>query len=75
MIDFTTQQLTWLLVGATTLGGGGYMTMNQKVENIDKNVAVSMANSENMDKKLADLQDQLLRIENKIDNQSLKKNK
>jgi len=75
MIDFTTQQLTWLLVGATTLGGTGYLNMSQKVENIDKNVAVNMANTTNMDKKLADLQNQLVRIENKIDNQNFKRNK
>jgi len=67
MIDFTTQQLTWLFVGATTIGGGGYITMNQKLEEVDKKVAVANANLEYQNKSLDKLEIQLSRIENKLD--------
>ena len=67
MIDFTTSQLTWIVVGACSLGGGGYLTMTSTVADLDKKLEVSNARSEAMNEKLSLLQTQLDRIENKID--------
>jgi len=67
MIDFTTSQLTWIVVGACSLGGGGYLTMTTTVSELDKKLEVSNARSEAMNEKLSLLQTQLDRIENKID--------
>jgi NADH:ubiquinone oxidoreductase subunit B-like Fe-S oxidoreductase len=67
MIDFTTSQLTWIVVGACSLGGGGYLTMTSTVADLDKKLEVSNARSEAMNEKLSSLQTQLDRIENKID--------
>jgi len=67
MIDFSTQQLTWLFVAATTIGGGGYITMNQKLEEVDKKVAVANSNLDYQNKSLDKLEIQLSRIENKLD--------
>jgi hypothetical protein len=67
MIDFTTSQLTWIVVGACSLGGGGYLTMTTTVSDLDKKLEVSNARSEAMNEKLSLLQTQLDRIENKID--------
>ena len=67
MIDFTTSQLTWIVVGACSLGGGGYLTMTTTVSERDKKLEVSNARSEAMNEKLSLLQTQLDRIENKID--------
>jgi hypothetical protein len=75
MIDFTTQQLSWFVISVATIGGGGYVTLNQKVDDISTKVAVGMANEDNMAKQLAQLQLQLNRIEDKIDTQNLKRNK
>ena len=72
MIDFSTQQLTWLFVGATTIGGGGYITMNQKLEEVDKKVAVANANLEYQNKSLDKLEIQLSRIEQKLDTKRTK---
>ena len=69
MIDFTTQQLSWIIVGACGIGGTGYLSLNQKVDNINTNVFVTAANEDNMAKQLQQLQQQLNRIEEKLDNQ------
>ena len=67
MIDFTTSQLTWIVVGACSLGGGGYLTMTSTVGNLDKKIEVSNARAEAMNEKLSSLKSQLDRIEDKID--------
>lgn len=67
MIDFTTSQLTWIVVGACSLGGGGYLTMTSTVSDLDKKIEVSNARAESMNEKLGSLKQQLDRIEEKID--------
>lgn len=67
MIDFTTSQLTWIVVGACSLGGGGYLTMTSTVGELDKKIEVSNARAEAMNEKLSSLKSQLDRIEDKID--------
>jgi len=69
MIDFTTSQLSWIVVGALSLGGTGYVTMNQKIDNLSEKVSVTNANMDNTNKSLVQLQKQIDRIENKIDSQ------
>jgi uncharacterized protein HemX len=69
MIDFSTQQLSWIVVGALGIGGTGYMTMNQKIDDLSEKVSVSNANMDNNIKSFERLQKQIDRIENKIDNQ------
>jgi hypothetical protein len=68
MIDFTTSQLTWILVGACSLGGTGYLTMNSSVASLDKKIEISNTRAEASAEKLSLLQSQLDRIENKLDN-------
>ena len=66
MIDFSTQQLTWVLVTALGIGGTGYLNLNNKVDELDKKLAVSVNSSENMEKSMNRLEEQLNRIEQKI---------
>lgn len=73
MIDFTTQQLSWLVVSAVTIGGGGYMSLNSKVDELDKKLAVSINTVENMDKNMDKLTIQLSRIEEKLDQQKVRR--
>ena len=63
MLDFTTQQLTWAVIGAVSLGGTGYVTLNNKVDEMATKVAVVAVQMEN-------IQIQLTRIENKLDKKS-----
>ena len=63
MLDFTTQQLTWVVIGAISIGGTGYLTLNSKVDDMATKVAVVSTQMEN-------IQIQLTRIENKLDKKS-----
>jgi len=67
MIDFSTQQLTWVLVGGLSLGGTGYMNLTKDVDDIKVKVAVTHTNTENTNKSLDQLRVQLNRIEEKLD--------
>ena len=63
MIDFTTPQLSWIVIGAISIGGTGYLTLNSKVDEMATKVAVVAVQMEN-------IQIQLNRIENKLDKKS-----
>lgn len=72
MIDFSTSQLTWIVIGACSLGGTGYLTINTSIDDIDKKVAVSNVKAENANEKLSILRAQLDRIEQKLDDRGSK---
>jgi cell division protein FtsL len=67
MIDFNTSQLTWIVIGACSLGGTGYLTVNSNMTAIDKKVEINSTKMDNLSEKVAELQSQLQRIENKLD--------
>ena len=67
MIDFTTSQLSWIVIGACSIGGTGYLTMNNNVASLDKKIEISNTKAEATAEKLTVLQAQLDRIENKLD--------
>jgi len=72
MIDFSTSQLTWIIVGACSLGGTGYLTVSSSMSALDKKVEITNVKAEAMDEKLTDLKTSLARIENKIDTRNSK---
>lgn len=55
MIEFTSTQLSWIVIAACSVGGTGYMTLNEKIESLDKKVAVSINTIENNNKQLEKL--------------------
>ena len=67
MIDFNTSQLTWIVIGACSLGGTGYLTVNSNMATIDKKVEITNTKMDNMSDKVVELQSQLSRIEDKLD--------
>jgi hypothetical protein len=73
MIDFSTQQLSWIVVGSLSLGGTGYLALTKDVEEIKVKMAITHTNTENTMKSLDQLQNQLNRIEQKIDGQKTKR--
>jgi len=72
MIDFSTSQLTWIIVGACSLGGTGYLTVSSSMNALDKKVEITNVKAQAMDEKLTDLKTSLARIENKIDSKNSK---
>ena len=58
-MEFTLKQLSWIVIGSLGLGGTGYISMNEKIDALDKKIAVIHAISEIQTKTLD-------RIEQKI---------
>ena len=52
MIDFTTSQLTWIVIGATSIGGTGYITINENMNRINTKLEVSVNQLEHNNKQL-----------------------
>jgi hypothetical protein len=67
MIDFTSKQLSYIVLSLAGIGGGGYLTINQKVDDIDKKLAVAINSSDNTIKMMDKIEKQLVRIEDKLD--------
>jgi len=67
-MDFTTQQLTWILIGACSIGGTGYMTMDAAIQKLDTKMEVTSVTVQNTNDKVVELKNQLSRIEDKLDN-------
>jgi outer membrane murein-binding lipoprotein Lpp len=67
MIDFNTSQLTWIVIGACSLGGTGYLTVNSNMATIDKKVEITNTKMDNVSDRVDELKAQLSRIEDKLD--------
>lgn len=67
MIDFNTSQLTWIVIGACSIGGTGYLSMDGSIKEMNTKMEVITVKAEESDKKLIALQQQLTRIEDKLD--------
>jgi len=68
MIDFTSSQLSWILIGACSIGGTGYITIDNKMSDMDKKVAVIQTKAEMTEKKLDSMSEQLSRVEDMLRN-------
>lgn len=67
MIDFNTSQLTWIVIGACSLGGTGYLTVNSSMASMDKKVEINSTKMDEVKADVAELKKQLIRIEDKLD--------
>ena len=67
MVDFTAKQLSWIVISLAGIGGGGYLTMDSKIREVDNKLTVNSVRQEAMKDQLADLAKQLTRIEDKLD--------
>jgi polyhydroxyalkanoate synthesis regulator phasin len=67
MVDFTSSQLTWIVIGACSMGGTGYMTMDAAMQKLDTKMEVTTVTVQNTNDKVEELKKQLSRIEDKLD--------
>ena len=58
-MEFNLKQLSWIVIGAIAIGGTGYITMTNKIDELDKRTAV-------IGTQLEQFQKQLDRIEVKV---------
>lgn len=68
MIDFNASQLTWIVIGACSMGGTGYLTMDGKMKELDTKVEISNVKMDSVKTDVTELRKQLTRIEDKLDN-------
>jgi hypothetical protein len=73
MIEFTSTQLSWILVGACGIGGTGYLTIDSKMAAVGTNIAVIQTKAELSDKKLSEMATQLSRVEQLLLDQNSKR--
>ena len=59
IMEFSLKQLSWIVIGALGIGGTGYRSMNSKIDDLDKRLAVVCNQMDRM-------QIQLDRIEAKL---------
>jgi len=67
MIDFNASQLTWIVIGACSMGGTGYLTMDGKMKDLDTKVEITSVKMDAVKTDVAELRKQLTRIEDKLD--------
>ena len=67
MVDFTAKQLSWIVISLAGIGGGGYLTMDGKMRELDNKMAIANVRQEVMNDKVAEIVKQLGRIEDKLD--------
>lgn len=67
MIDLTAKQLTWVVLGACSLGGTGYLSITDSINQLDNTAVVTKMKTEVVEQKLKDISIQLTRLEDKID--------
>jgi hypothetical protein len=67
MIDFNASQLTWIVIGACSIGGTGYLTIDSKMKDLDTKVEVTQVKVQDTNERVQTLQQQLTRMEDKLD--------
>jgi hypothetical protein len=58
-MEFTLKQLSWIVIGSLGLGGTGYMSMNNKIDELAIKVAVVHNQIENQNKMLERIEEKL----------------
>ena len=62
-MEFTLKQLSWIVIGALGIGGTGYMSMNSKIDDLDKRLAVVGNQMDNQNKMLERIEQKLNTIQ------------
>ena len=63
MMEFTSSQLSWILIGACSIGGTGYITVDNKIAQMDTKMAIVQTKAEASEKTLNEVKKQLDRVE------------
>jgi hypothetical protein len=58
-MEFTLKQLSWIVIGSLGIGGTGYLSMNEKIDALDKKIAVIHVNSDHQSKALERIETKL----------------
>lgn len=61
-MEFTLKQLSWIVIGSLGIGGTGYISLNSKIDDLDKKTAVIQTHSEHQNKTLDRIEQKLTGI-------------
>jgi hypothetical protein len=64
-MEFTLKQISWIVIGSLGLGGTGYMSMNNKIDELSIKVAVVHNQMDNQNKMLERIENKLNTIQGK----------
>ena len=64
-MEFTLKQLSWIVIGSLGIGGTGYMSMNNKIDELAIKVAVVHTQMDNQNKMLERIETKLNSIQGK----------
>jgi hypothetical protein len=67
IMEFSLKQLSWIVIGALGIGGTGYLNMSNKIDELDKRLSIVYTHMDYQSKLLDKLQQQLDRIESKLE--------
>lgn len=59
IMEFSLKQLSWIVIGALGIGGTGYMSMNNKIDELATKVAVVHNQVNNLTKQLDRIEEKL----------------
>ena len=65
IMEFSLKQLSWIVIGALGIGGTGYMSMNNKIDELAIKVAVVHNQMDNQNKMLERIENKLNTIQGK----------
>lgn len=63
IMEFSLKQLSWIVIGALGIGGTGYISMNSKIDELDKRLAVFANQMDNQNKMLERIEQKLNTIQ------------
>ena len=58
-MEFSLKQLSWIVIGSLGLGGTGYLSMNNKIDELSTKVAVVHNQVSNLTKQLDRIEEKL----------------
>jgi dynactin complex subunit len=63
IMEFSIKQISWIVIGALGLGGTGYMSMNNKIDELAIKVAIVHNQVDNQNKMLERIEQKLNSIQ------------
>lgn len=64
-MEFSLKQLSWIVIGSLGIGGTGYISMNNKIDELDKRTAVMQSHMEHQNKMLDRIEEKLNTLQGK----------
>jgi hypothetical protein len=65
IMEFSLKQISWIVIGALGLGGTGYLSINSKIDELDKRTAVMQSHMEHQNKMLDRIEEKLNTLQGK----------